>query len=50
MSRIEYLKNKYDVCGLDKAERRELIHLMINLNQGRVNAKQIRKQLGDEEE
>lgn len=50
MSRIEYLKKKDDVCGLDKAERRELIHLMINLNQGRVNAKQIRKQLGDEEE
>tara|TARA_B100000287_G_scaffold422705_1_gene465034 strand:- start:696 stop:803 length:108 start_codon:yes stop_codon:yes gene_type:complete len=30
MSRIEYLKEKDDVCGLDKAERRELIHLMIN--------------------
>ena len=28
MSRIEYLKNKDDICGLDKAERRELIHLM----------------------
>ena len=28
MSRIEYLKEKDDVCGLDKAERRELIYLM----------------------
>ena len=28
MSRIEYLKTKDDICGLDKAERRELIHLM----------------------
>ena len=30
MSRIEYLKNKDDICGLDKAERRELMHLMIH--------------------
>jgi hypothetical protein len=28
LSRIEYLKNKDNVCGLDKEERRELIHLM----------------------